>query len=215
MFCHTVFMCFVFISEQTATCATYSIPDWFWGDYVFPFVLKGYRSEKLWRHMRTANRVPRAAAEGRVRECDVITMAALCYTDRKGNHCNECDVINMAALCYTDRNKLVWILRGDQQVGMNITGRPKSWYEYYRVIKKLVWILQGDQKVGMDITGWSKSWYEYYRVIKKFVWILQGDQKVGMNITGLSKIKQRVQSTIVLTSWRALHLYACTRRGKC
>jgi len=24
-FCHTVFMCFVFISEQTATCATYSI----------------------------------------------------------------------------------------------------------------------------------------------------------------------------------------------
>jgi hypothetical protein len=32
---------------------------------------------------------------------------------------------------------LICILRGDQKVGMNmnITGRPKSWYEYYRVIK--------------------------------------------------------------------------------
>jgi hypothetical protein len=55
---------------------------------------------------------------------------------------------------------------------MNITGQPKSWYKYYRVIKKLVWILQGNQKVGMNITGWSKSWYVYYGVIKKLVWIL-------------------------------------------
>jgi hypothetical protein len=30
--------------------------------------------------MRTANHVPRATAEGRVREFDVITMVALCYT---------------------------------------------------------------------------------------------------------------------------------------
>jgi hypothetical protein len=90
---------------------------------------------------------------------------------------------------------------------MNITGRSKSWYVHYGVIKKLlwilqgdqklVWILQGDQKVGMNITGWSKSWYEYYSAIKKLVWILQvdkklvwilqGDQKVAMNITGWSK----------------------------
>jgi hypothetical protein len=36
---------------------------------------------------------------------------------------------------------------------MNITGRSKNWYGYYRVIKQLVRILQGDQKVGMNITG--------------------------------------------------------------
>jgi hypothetical protein len=46
---------------------------------------------------------------------------------------------------------------------MNITERPKSWYEYYRVVKKLVWILQGDKKVGMNITWWSKSWYVYFQ----------------------------------------------------
>jgi hypothetical protein len=46
---------------------------------------------------------------------------------------------------------------------MNITGRPKSWYEYYRVIKKLICILRGYQKVGMNITE---------------------RPKVGMNITG-------------------------------
>jgi hypothetical protein len=50
--------------------------------------------------------------------------------------------------------KLICILRGDQKVCMNITERPKSWYEYYGVIKKLVWILQGDQKVGRNVTGW-------------------------------------------------------------
>jgi hypothetical protein len=54
---------------------------------------------------------------------------------------------------FTSIKKLICILRGDQKVGMNITGRPKSWYEYYRVIKKLIRILQGDQKVGMNITG--------------------------------------------------------------
>jgi hypothetical protein len=47
---------------------------------------------------------------------------------------------------FTSIKKLICILRGDQKVGMNITGRPKSWYEYYGV-------LQGDQKVGMNITG--------------------------------------------------------------
>jgi hypothetical protein len=57
---------------------------------------------------------------------------------------------------------------------MNITGRPKSWYEYYRVTKKLICILRGYQKAGMNITGRPKVWYE----------ILKGDQKVGMNITG-------------------------------
>jgi hypothetical protein len=46
--------------------------------------------------------------------------------------------------------------QGNEKVCLNITGWPKSWYVYYRVIKKLVWILQGDQKVGMNITGWSK-----------------------------------------------------------
>jgi hypothetical protein len=34
---------------------------------------------------------------------------------------------------------LVWILQGDQKVGMYITGWSKSWYVYYGVIKKLVW----------------------------------------------------------------------------
>jgi translation initiation factor IF-1 len=89
---------------------------------------------------------------------------------------------------------LLWILEGDQKVGMNITGWSKSCYEYYRATKKVVWILQGDHKVsvnitgwskvGMNITGWSKSCNEYYRMIKKLVWILQGDQKVAQNITG-------------------------------
>jgi hypothetical protein len=58
---------------------------------------------------------------------------------------------------------VVWILQGDQKVSMNITGRPKCWCKYYRVIKELVWILQGDQKL---------------------LWILQGEQKVAINITG-------------------------------
>jgi hypothetical protein len=47
---------------------------------------------------------------------------------------------------------------------MNITERPKSWYEYYRVIKMFICILRGYQKVGMKL--------------------LQGDQKFGVNITG-------------------------------
>jgi hypothetical protein len=72
---------------------------------------------------------------------------------------------------------LVWILQGDQKVGMNITGRPQSWYKYYRVIENLVWILQGDQKADMYIKGLSKSWYEYYMATKKLVWIIKGDQK--------------------------------------
>jgi hypothetical protein len=54
---------------------------------------------------------------------------------------------------------------------MNITGRPISWYEYYRVIKKLVGKLEGDKKVGMNITGYSKSWNEYYIVIKNLICI--------------------------------------------
>jgi hypothetical protein len=75
--------------------------------------------------------------------------------------------VNMAA--FTSIKKLICILRGDQKVGMNNTGPPKSLYKYYRVIKKLICILRGEPKVGMNITGQPKSWYKYYRVIKKLV----------------------------------------------
>jgi hypothetical protein len=61
------------------------------------------------------------------------------------------------------------MLQGNKKFGMNITGRPKRWYEYYRVIEMFVRILLGDKKVGINITGRSKIWYEYYRVNKRFV----------------------------------------------
>jgi hypothetical protein len=103
---------------------------------------------------------------------------------------------------YRALKKLVWILQGDQKVGMkilqgdqkvgmNITGWSKSWYEYYSVIKKLICILRGVKKVGINITGRPKVGMNN-RVIKKLICILRGDQKVGMTITGWSKVGMNI-----------------------
>jgi hypothetical protein len=78
---------------------------------------------------------------------------------------------------YRVMKNLVWILQGEQKVGMNITGWSKSWYKNYRMINKLICIIRGDQKLVC----------KYYMVIKMLVWILQDEQRVGMNIIEWSK----------------------------